>query len=730
MKNISKFKLVFLIITIFCIKSAHSQVKSFQFEMANIAVSQNKQVLLNPFAGGINSGQFYRFNLNGSGPSDLLVFDRTNNRFITYIASQNTQNQWYWQHEPSYQANFPALESWVLLADYNGDGFLDLFTYGSLGIKVFVRNTKNNILQNANEWTLAANPIYYQKDGKAVNLQIGFLDKPDAVDIENDGDIDILAFDPEGDYVQLYKNMTQENKADPQKPIFVKEGFCWGNFYKEHCRDLKFNIDCQTGQIINNSTKNQRVLHAGNSIVVTDIDNDGLKDAIFGHVTCSNIGFLKNEGTANTANFKKAEYSYPNNQAIDFQLYPSVFIDDFDFDGKIDLLASPTVTSNNADYSIDFKNATWLVKGLGGGGFGAIKKDFLQDEMLDFGENSKPVFFDIDLDGDLDILVGNSAQRTSQGAKADAALLINIGNLKKPVFELSTNNFLSNLVNNPTEIWQQVHFFITDIDQDKKGDLIVRLDTFKGTFFYVLYGNRKTNEWPKTSWTSIAHKPTDQTVFYDLDENGVMDLLKMSAAGVFTPFINKGSISKPIWEEQAQELTLGKNFKTYSLNSFDLNNDGQPELYNGFDEINWKTKTILEKKITGNNIIESALGANLNGNFADIDFDGKMDLVLGNNAGGIYILQNKTEGIVLAEEVSKVKPILYVYPNPFVDKLTLNVSQKGEIQVFNTKGQLLLQEKVNEGKNEISRAKTLANGTYILIFESNIKQKTSIKLLK
>lgn len=728
MKNHSKIKLVFLIFTIFCTKSIVAQVKSFDFELADIPFFNNSKKIDNPFAGGINSGQFYRIDLNGIEPADLLVFDRTNHRIITFLAEKNAQNEWYWKHAPQYESRFPMLEAWVVVADFNADQKADLLTFGQLGAKLFLRNSNYNDLQNSNEWTLAEDPIFYEKNGAKVNLQIGYSDKPDALDVDKDGDVDILAFDPEGDYVQWYKNMTIERKLDKNKPEFVREGFCWGNFYKEHCKDLKFDVDCQTGKLLNATSKNSRVSHAGNSLLVADIDNDGKNDAIFGHVTCSNIGFLKNEGTNLIADFNQAIYQFPSSQTIDFQLFPSVYYDDFNFDGIKDLIASPTVISNNPDYSIDFKASTWFAAGQGFGKFGAIQINFLQSQMLDLGESSKPVFFDVDLDGDLDILVGYGAQRTSQGARADAALFTNAGTLAKPSFTITNNNFLSTLVNDPAELWQQVLFYTLDFDADKKPDLVVRLDTFKGTFFYVLTANRKSNDWLKTPWFSLNHKPADQSAFFDIDGNGVLDFIKMSAAGVFTPYLNKGTLAKPIFEEQAQDLALGKTFKTFSLNSLDLDQNGTLELYNGADEIDWKNKVLKSAKIKG--FLPENLGAFLNVNTADIDADSKTDVIIGNNAGGIAIYVNKTEGLILAQENPKNSSTISIYPNPFQDKLTIYVLQKGELNLFNSKGALILQEKLQAGKNEISRAKSLANGIYIAIFQDELGKKSFGKLIK
>lgn len=59
---------------------------------------------------------------------DLYVFDREGNRQLTFL-NTGVLGEASYVFAPQYAANFPRLENWVLLRDYNNDGAMDIFAY-------------------------------------------------------------------------------------------------------------------------------------------------------------------------------------------------------------------------------------------------------------------------------------------------------------------------------------------------------------------------------------------------------------------------------------------------------------------------------------------------------------------------------------------------------------------------------------------------------------------------
>ena len=107
------------------------------------------------WVGGLDYAQFSNIDLNFDGTEDLFVFDRSNNKVLTFIQGVSTGNP-NWLYAPAYESKFPQymnhfnpyedeqfLFSWVLLVDYNCDGKKDIFAARSGGIKVF-KNSGNS----------------------------------------------------------------------------------------------------------------------------------------------------------------------------------------------------------------------------------------------------------------------------------------------------------------------------------------------------------------------------------------------------------------------------------------------------------------------------------------------------------------------------------------------------------------------------------------------------------
>ena len=108
-----------------------SLTRVFQFE------NQAGTELLMPWAGGLNAAQYNIMDLNEDGQDDLVIFDRTADKIITFL---NEDNQY--RYAPEYQNYFPSdITNWLLLRDFNCDGKKDIFTGNSLGIKVYTNVT-------------------------------------------------------------------------------------------------------------------------------------------------------------------------------------------------------------------------------------------------------------------------------------------------------------------------------------------------------------------------------------------------------------------------------------------------------------------------------------------------------------------------------------------------------------------------------------------------------------
>jgi hypothetical protein len=99
----------------------------------SIPVSISGSPLVNPWAGGLNFIQSSNIDLNNDGIKDVFMFDRTGNKVRTFVNQGTTPGAVGLIYAPQYEAAFPKLQEWALLADYNNDGKEDIFTYSTLG---------------------------------------------------------------------------------------------------------------------------------------------------------------------------------------------------------------------------------------------------------------------------------------------------------------------------------------------------------------------------------------------------------------------------------------------------------------------------------------------------------------------------------------------------------------------------------------------------------------------
>ena len=118
---------IFKFVFIFFLNVIIAQAQPLYFvrdQHVKLLSSDNKDTLLNAFAGGLNSPQISEIDLNNDGKQDLFVFDRSGSSVHTFIRQANGS----FLFAPHYAAQFPRLNSWALLRDYDADGKPDIFS--------------------------------------------------------------------------------------------------------------------------------------------------------------------------------------------------------------------------------------------------------------------------------------------------------------------------------------------------------------------------------------------------------------------------------------------------------------------------------------------------------------------------------------------------------------------------------------------------------------------------
>jgi len=726
-----------LFIFLFCCYQQGFGQQQYEFGYWNsVKIVIDSDTIKHPGAGGLNSPVFSKIDLDQDGTEDLFAFDRTHNKIFTFLAkAENGQRQW--QYAPQYEYLFPAdLSGWVLLRDYDQDGHRDLFTQTSLGIKVYRNTTPTNGKLAFTE----AEP--YIKFNNTINLQVASM--PAIVDMDNDGDLDILTYDFSTlSTLEYYKNLQKEENLPAATLKYTQEKTNWGNLKKcEHlCNGYVFNGSCRTTGTLHND---------GVTLLALDLDGDGDKDLLLGGDGCPDLVKVNNSGTPTQEAMSGSDMQvrFPaNTTPASFNLYPSAYYEDVDFDQKPDLLVTPFAESNTTD-EIDFRASSWLYKNNGTAttpDFTFQQNNFLQADMVDVGENSVPALADVDADGDVDLLVGNR-----QGT---IWFFRNVGTRTKPVFEKESADYLNLSVSGFRDIKPQ----FADINSDGKLDLILTVTTgTTGAIKYIL-NTAGTNQAMNFPVAQIKTLPVTMSVgsaptFYDLDKDGKLDLILASTtsntatSGILQFYRHTGTAANPVytlvndaWGSIGTEFTRRNAFPLLA----DLNQDQDPELLLGDDtgelrvfnnvvqHLNDSLVAVADLFLNPNtNAYEkSKLGGAISLAAADLDGDQKPEIIAGSRGGGLYFLTQQGRGVLGTDDPVAAPVSLTIFPNPAVTSwVTIQSPEEIKFSIYSITGQQII---FNPDLNKIHQVNVadLAPGMYLVHVTTTDARQASYKLI-
>jgi len=693
--------------------------------MDDVQVTENKQLLTHPFAGGLNLPRFSQIDLNGDGKLDLFLFDRHGNQPLTFLNEGQTDEAKY-RHAPEYEQYFPKLYEWALLRDYNCDGKPDIFCAENLvsGITIY----KNTSDATGLKFTKMVDTL----SGGSLPAYVALTDVPEVVDMDNDGDLDIVSFDPAGKKIVLYKSMAMENTGGCDDLTYITETTCWGDVEEESFTNtILLDIACKANTLSFPDPDHSQNVHSGSTICAIDQEGDGAKELLLGDLSFRNIVYLHNDGTENLAHIDTVDYNFPSYDVpINIFLFPASFHLDIDNDGLKDWIVAPNASNIAANYEdiYFYKNVGDASNTL----FSYQRKAFLQSEMIECGSYSKPVFFDYDGDGLLDLVIGNrNYVVTNTNQYSGLTLYKNIGTATEPEFELIDRNYLNiPSMFNPPII--DIHPAFGDLDND--GDMDMVLGDGNGEVFEFTNtagsGNVANFQYASNfEGMDVGQNATPQII--DVNRDGKPDLVVGEYSGNLNYFQNIGTPTDPDFDANSDTAFFGGidvmiNCCTgFSVPYMFENENGEYELLvsDEFGEVLHYTD--IEEDLLGTFTLSDSSYGNINrgGNLsisgADINNDGKLEFIVGNIRGGVNLYKQGAADTTSTNIEAGISPYtVSLFPNPSqAPSFTLNFGQtvqKADIEIFSLTGKRIAHHSIENASSHQPQMNELPAGIYLV----------------
>ena len=717
------------LVFVFCGLAVQAQ---FQFNFTSaIPVISDGQNLTKAWAGGLNTPQFSSLDYDFDGDEDLLVFDRSADQLRVFKQVSNGGT-------PSYELDlrahlfFPTpLNYRVTTYDYDNDGRKDLFCYTVGGIKAYrnIGSASNGLLWQAYNPYLVSNYA-----GPTLNLYISAADIPALVDVEGDGDMDILTYHISGEYLQYHQNQSQELYGHADSLIFILKNRCWGKYREDVTSNTLFLNDtssyCTDGNVSNPELPSNiaNKAHAGSTVLALDLDQSGVLDLVLGDVAYGNLIRLMNGGTAPNTNspMVSADYNFPSNTTpADVQLFPAAYYLDIDFDLKKDLLVAP-----NANNVSENENSVWFYKNLATNQapvFVYQDHDWLQGDMIDHGLGSVPLVYDVNQDGLKDLLVANYfAYKPVLNKEARIAYYQNIGTTTAPQLILVDQDFLNLASSN---LGLRLLPAMGDLNGDTKPDIILGRENGQIAFYF----NASTGSTPNFQLQSNAILDANNQIIqvplyaapqlFDFNKDGLLDLIVGHKGGTLYYYKNTGTSSTPVFTLETSVLG-GVNVQSNGPDGFAVPHlfDFQDTTYlivgaldgrlHFYDSISTDPLADFHERSSDFLGLSAQIGAYAAAVIGNLDNDSHLELIVGQDAGGLFLLENEPGSDLHISEIT-VQP-LQVFPNPTKGKIAIKGLQGSSSgAIYNLLGQKVLVFPFISAQ-EMLDITALELGTYIL----------------
>lgn len=732
------------LIAILISSSLYAQLAPGQiyFPDNNTKVYDGSRQLTAAWSGGLNCPQISVVDLNNDKKTDLAIYD--NSVGVKTFINTGVNGAPNYIYDGRYEANFPGIPrdyKWMHLVDYNKDDIPDLFANNDVAFNVYIGYYDGNNRLAFNHYR----HLRYMGFSGSVNAEVFGSDIPAVADIDGDGYLDFLTY-ARGATILYYKNCTKKDGLPKDSIAICVADECWGSFAQNSNRTMQLHKRCMpfSGSTCKGCPEDgsgNKTTDGYNTLCIADFDNDGDNDVLNGNAAFTDIQFIRNGksdlGVSVDTMIGQDTIWGSNGIPMTMRQYPAAFYADIDQDGDKDLLFTPTLNERENYRSISYyRNMGTASKS----NYVYQSDTFLMTTMIDIGSYSRPVLYDFDRDGKKDMFIGSKGYyQNDESFKTAISYYENGSEIGYPTFKRTSNDFMGM----STKGLKGASLAFGDVNNDGTDDMLV--GQIDGTI--LLFKNTAANNTVQPKWSATGEliKTTKNTTLdvgskaaplvYDIDTDGRPDLIVGSEMGFLFYYKNTGAPGAVAFDSVTNKLGGIRVQSPFSSSTSPVpfigavddtkkqylllgTRDGNILRYDGFQNGNTTTPyTRVDSFYQDINVGRYTAPVT-----EDVDGDGKYELFIGNELGGVSLYRQLfTVGVNgLASDKSDVK----VYPNPANNYVTVSWSGvfKGEevqVSLVSVTGQKLLQMTGSPATDNLRlQVADIASGVYYCVIQS------------
>lgn len=702
----------------------HTLFSQAKYVIRDVDIFLNGSRLHNAWCGGLNSPVISEINLNDDELPDLFLFDKYGNKVLPFINRGEAVYPQY-LYAPQYEKWFPKLVGWAMIRDFNRDNVPDIFTLNGNYIRCF----RGKIQEGQLQFDTLSNRLMYQL-GTFNNAIWTFInDLPAFVDVNGDGDLDVMTFDVNGGMtINYYENQSSELGYGADSLLFLVQDLCWGHIAESGENNMISLAACkQDGSQQMAASSASR--HQGGTLFAFDYEGDGDVDILLGDVSFPNLVYVQNDGTNLSANVTYIDTVFPHYDIpVNMPYFPAAYT--VGNSNHKDLWVAPFTYDGTAGISKDIHNIH-LYKNQGSEPFQRYSyagDTFFVNQIFDVGSDSKAVFEDVDNDGKPDIVVGQNAQYYN-GFTAISKLyyLKNISDENGVKFEIQSDDWCNSVAWNLNGIYPA----FGDLDGDGLRDMLVGDNLGRLHFLKRYDDSNPFSSITISNYFNISVNSNARPFIFDVNGDGLNDILVGQRMGEIRYFWNFGSSENALFSTDSVNTLFGgvrvndwrNSVLTGHASPFVQEENGMLFLYSGSErgmifkyEINADSLRSGTFALVDSDHVHYNVGSRTTIAIADINGDGGQEYLIGNSRGGLMLLSDiNWNDETSVNNIDSEKQHIFIYPNPASTAVFVNANfdlNGTNYIVFDIMGKQLLHGKIN-AENRIP-IETLANGSYIL----------------